>query len=76
MCFLLCQITESLQLFSTLINSWFCAYLDPGTGSFIIQILVASFFGMILAIKLFWSNIKIFLTKLFSKKQDSVKDEN
>jgi hypothetical protein len=33
------------------------AYLDPGTGSFIIQILIASLLGLALSVRLFWSRI-------------------
>ncbi len=41
------------------------AYLDPGTGSFILQMLVAGFLGAMLYIKLAWSNIKVYLSGLF-----------
>ena len=34
------------------------AYLDPGTGSYIFQLLVAGVFGGIFAFKIFWSKIK------------------
>lgn len=33
-------------------------YLDPGSGSFIIQILIASLLGIGLAIRAYWSKIK------------------
>ncbi len=33
------------------------AYLDPGTGSFIIQAIVAIILGGLLAIKMYWSRI-------------------
>ena len=45
------------------------AYLDPGTGSYIFQILIASFVGGLFAIKLFWRQIILFFKKLFSKNQ-------
>ena len=45
------------------------AYLDPGTGSYIFQLLVASLLGGLFAIKIFWTKIKMFFTKLFSKKE-------
>ena len=38
------------------------AYLDPGTGSYITQVLVASFLGALYALKLSWSRIKLFFT--------------
>ena len=31
------------------------AYLDPGAGSYIIQILLASLFGALLILKVFWA---------------------
>lgn len=43
------------------------AYLDPGTGSYVLQLLAAAIFGILLAIRLFWSRIKSFLRRLFSK---------
>ena len=33
------------------------AYLDPGTGSLIVQIIVAGALGIAVSIKLFWGNI-------------------
>jgi hypothetical protein len=33
------------------------AYLDPGTGSIVIQAIVAGFFGALLGVKLFWHKI-------------------
>lgn len=43
------------------------AYLDPGTGSFLIQIILSVIFGSLFAIKLFYAKIKVFFTKIFSK---------
>jgi len=36
------------------------AYLDPGTGSYIIQLLIGMFAGMLFATKIFWRRIRIF----------------
>ena len=41
------------------------AYLDPGTGSYIFQLIIAAFVGGLFAAKLFWNKIKIFLKNLF-----------
>ena len=46
-----------------------CAYLDPGTGSFIFQMLIAGFVGGLFALKLFWSHVKTFSSGLFSKRK-------
>ncbi len=52
------------------------AYLDPGTGAFIFQMLIAGIVGAGFAIKLFWHNIKNFFMKLFGAKgADPKKDE-
>jgi hypothetical protein len=42
-----------------------CAYLDPGTGSIILQVLIAGLCGGLFAIKLFWRQIKTFFKNLF-----------
>ncbi len=43
------------------------AYLDPGTGSYLFQILVGTFLGGLFAIKMFWRNIRTFIAKLFGR---------
>lgn len=48
----------------------FAAYIDPGTGSLIIQILLAVLVGAGFAVKIFWTRIKSFFSKLFAKKRD------
>jgi nitrate/nitrite transporter NarK len=42
------------------------AYLDPGTGSMVLQAVVAGFFGALFAIKMYWAKI----TGFFSRKKD------
>lgn len=37
-------------------------YLDPGTGSMLIQIILAVVLGAGVAVKIFWRNIKAFFT--------------
>ncbi len=43
------------------------AYLDPGTGSFILQLLVAGLLGLLLAIRIFWGRIKATFQRLFAR---------
>jgi hypothetical protein len=38
------------------------AYIDPGTGSYVFQILIAAVVGAAFSIKLFWRRIKGFFT--------------
>jgi hypothetical protein len=44
------------------------AYLDPGTGSYIFQLLVGFLVGAFFTIKVFWGRIKTFFTNIFSKR--------
>jgi hypothetical protein len=37
-------------------------YLDPGSGSFLIQLLLAALLGGAFAIKIYWKKIKILFT--------------
>ena len=43
------------------------AYLDPGTGSYFLQIIVATLLGAMYAIKHYWYKIKLFCIDLLSK---------
>jgi len=45
------------------------AYLDPGTGSYFLQIVIAGLVGAIVSIKIFWVRIKAFFGNLFGKKE-------
>lgn len=44
------------------------AYMDPGTGSYILQLLIAALLGVSFAIKMFWLRIKGFFANLVSRK--------
>lgn len=41
------------------------AYLDPGTGSYILQLIIAGLFAGLFAIKNFWRNIRTFFSEFF-----------
>ena len=45
------------------------AYLDPGTGSYMLQLFIAAVVGGLFAIKIFWGKIVLFFKGLFSKKE-------
>lgn len=51
------------------------AYLDPGTGSYIYQLIIAGIVGASFAIKVFWNKIKFFFINLFSNKAHDEKDK-
>jgi hypothetical protein len=46
------------------------AYLDPGTGSYIFQLLTATFLGAVFAIKVYWQKIVQLFKKSSTKFQD------
>ncbi len=43
------------------------AYFDPGTGSMVLQILMASILGFLFTLKTYWGKFKGFLKNLFGK---------
>jgi hypothetical protein len=43
------------------------AYLDPGTGSYVLQMIIAGLLGAAFAIKMSWVRIKRFITGLFTR---------
>ena len=50
-------------------------YLDPGSGSIIIQVVIAVAVGGLFAVKLFWYRIKAFLKSLFSRGREIERSE-
>ena len=44
------------------------AYIDPGTGSYILQIVLASLLGAAFAIKLYWNRLKSLFARGLSKR--------
>ncbi|MBA4320381.1 MAG: hypothetical protein C0412_18440 [Flavobacterium sp.] len=51
------------------------AYLDPGTGSYIFQIIAASIFGTLFILKSFWLKIIYTLKYKLSAKNKCEKDD-
>ncbi|MFA6449920.1 MAG: hypothetical protein WCX65_10645 [bacterium] len=43
------------------------AYLDPGSGSYLFQIMIATFVGVGFTVKIYWRKIKEFFIRLFFK---------
>jgi len=44
-------------------------YIDPGTGSYLIQVLIAVLLGGIFAVKIYFKKMKSFFSNLFDRKQ-------
>lgn len=52
------------------------AYLDPGTGSYVLQVFIAAIAGLFFAIKIYWTKLRVFLTSIFSKKSRAGVDKD
>ena len=46
------------------------AYLDPGSGSYLLQLLIASLLGALFALRMYWDRIKTFFRR-GSDREDS-----
>lgn len=46
------------------------AYLDPGTGSYVLQVLAATLLGALFSLRIFWARIKRFIRSILSKKHN------
>jgi len=46
------------------------AYLDPGSGSMLVQFLIGVVAGGAIAIGMFWRRVVAFFKRLFSRRQD------
>lgn len=51
------------------------AYLDPGTGSYLLQIMVAALFGGAFIIKTWWRQIKDFVNHTVLRKKEEKSEE-
>ena len=49
---------------------FFFLYIDPGSGSYILQMIIAAVLGVSFFFKNFWFSIKAFFTGKKSKKED------
>jgi len=43
------------------------AYLDPGSGSYIMQIIIGFILGTLVGVKIFWKKIKEFFARFFKR---------
>ena len=50
-------------------------YLDPGSGSYLLQLLIASALGAAFAVRLYWTRIKAFFTRRFGSSQEENEED-
>ena len=59
-----------LILYIILLPSNAYAYLDPGTGSIILQAILGFIAAAIASISVYWAKFKILISKIFNKKKE------
>ena len=64
----------TIIIFTFNINQAF-AYLDPGTGSIILQAILGFIAAALAYFSFYWNKVKSFLTKLFRKNKKSEQDK-
>jgi len=70
-----CSITILAVLVLVLIKDAY-AYMDPGTGSYIFQLMMAVLLTAGFTIKVYWRKIKAFFVSRFFKRSQDEKDDN
>lgn len=63
-------IILSVLFYSLLFPKKTYAYIDPASGSIIIQVLLGFLVGGMVTLKIFWNRIKTCLKKLFRRKHE------
>jgi hypothetical protein len=56
---------ETLGLGTAAPGGWLLAYLDPGSGSFALQLLLAGALTSLYALKHYWTRVKAVLARAF-----------
>lgn len=70
------KTTLYLAILSLIFPQAAYAYLDAGSGSYIIQLLMGAFLAMLFAVKIYWRNLKELLAGRFSKNKKELSEEN
>jgi len=56
-------------------NSWFLLYIDPGSGSYLVQMIIAAVLGGLFFFKNLWWKIKSFFTRSKESNPSPKKEE-
>ena len=67
-------IYNIIAIFTIVTNAY--AYLDPGTGSFILQAIIGFLAAISAGFLYYWSKVKNFFLKLFRKNNNDEKTDN
>lgn len=69
------RLTFALVLIFLIVPPKAQAYLDPGSGSYLTQIIIASLFGVGYLAKTYWGNFKNIFSKKDRKKSKNGKED-
>lgn len=64
-------VIASIFLLGTLVSSEAYAYIDPGSGSMIIQMLLGALVGVGITIKIYWNRLKFKFDEIFKSGEKS-----
>ena len=67
------MLVVALLVFSVFFYGDLFSYIDPGTGSFLIQLLIAFFAGSLFFAKSFYKNAKKFISKTLNVSSGKIK---
>ena len=67
-------IFNTITIFLVVTNAY--AYLDPGSGSFILQAIIGFLAALSASFLYYWTKVKNFFLKLFKKNNNDEKTEN
>jgi len=63
-------------IFYTMMSGNAFAYLDPGSGGFIIQAILGFLAAIFAYTAFFWNKMKSFFSKIFKKKDENSKNDS
>ena len=46
------------------------SYLDPGSGSYLLQLFIAGALGALFALRLYWDRVRKFISRIFNRSED------
>ena len=67
-------IFNTIAIFLIVTNAY--AYLDPGSGSFILQAIIGFLAALSASFLYYWTKVKNFFLKLFKKNKNDEKTDN
>ena len=67
-------ISNTIAIFLVVTNAY--AYLDPGSGSFILQAIIGFLAALSASFLYYWAKVKNFFLKLFKKNNNDEKTDN